>query len=286
MGANPGFGLTRSLTRLGHKVVADAHPLAPVDQAVAAGVEAVQLVGGEPTLHPHFAELADHALTIGLNVEVYSNLAHVSPSNWTVFQRDGCSLATSYYSNNASEHNEVTRRPSHGRTRANIIKALSLGIPIRVGIVGNDKQIIDAAKADLESIGVSRIGTDNVRAFGRGANGQKPEASNLCGGFGDGRAVIDPSGNVAPCVFSTWMGVGNVHDDSLASVLSGPALSEATDSLREVWGWGKDKDKDTDGGQNQPCNPDCVPNNPCDPRCEPNDSCNPGAPRSECGPKN
>ncbi|MEV8626025.1 ATP-grasp domain-containing protein [Streptomyces sp. NPDC051079] len=30
VGANPGFGLTRSLTRLGHKVVAaDAHPLAP-----------------------------------------------------------------------------------------------------------------------------------------------------------------------------------------------------------------------------------------------------------------
>ncbi|MEV4506061.1 radical SAM/SPASM domain-containing protein [Streptomyces klenkii] len=257
-----------------------------LDQAVAAGVEAVQLVGGEPTLHPHFEELADHALTIGLNVEVYSNLVHVSPSNWTLFQRDGCSLATSYYSNNASRHNEVTRRPSHARTRANIIKALSLGIPIRVGIVGDDKQIIEAAKADLESIGVSRIGTDHVRAFGRGASGQKPEASNLCGGCGDGRAVIDPSGNVAPCVFSTWMGVGNVRDDSLASILSGPALSEATDSLREVWGWGKDKDKDTDGGQNQPCNPDCVPNNPCDPRCEPNDSCNPGAPRSECGPKN
>ncbi|MFF5567566.1 radical SAM protein [Streptomyces sp. NPDC012623] len=253
-----------------------------LDQAATVGVTDVQFIGGEPTMHPDFAELVDHALTVGLRVEVYSNLVHVPVRCWGLFQRAGVSLATSYYSDKASEHNEVTGRSSHARTRANIVKAIGLGVPIRVGIVGDSEQIIAATRADLASIGVSRIGVDRIREFGRACGGQKPDASNFCGGCGDGRAAIDPSGTVTPCVFSTWMGVGNVHDASLSSILSGPALAEAVDSLREVWGWGKDKG----GGQKQPCNPDCVPKNPCDPRCEPNDACGPGTPRSECRPKN
>ncbi|WP_171168844.1 radical SAM protein [Streptomyces sp. I05A-00742] len=254
-----------------------------LDQAAAAGVRAVQFIGGEPTMHPAFADLVDRALTVGLNVEVYSNLVHVTPACWKLFQREGCSLATSYYSAEASEHNKVTGRRSHARTRANIVKALELGVPIRVGIVGNDEQTIEAARADLRSIGVSWIGIDRIREFGRACGGQKHDAANLCGGCGDGRAVVDPTGTVAPCVFSTWMGVGNVREDSLTSILNGPALGGAVDSLREVWGWGK-KDKDNDGGQSRPCGPDCVPKNPCDPRCEPNDACRPGTPTT-CQPR-
>ncbi|MGW1073235.1 radical SAM/SPASM domain-containing protein [Streptomyces sp. NPDC002537] len=255
-----------------------------LDQAAKVGVENVTLIGGEPMMYPHTIEIADHALALGIRVEVYSNLVHVTDTWWTLLQREGMSLATSYYSNKATEHNKITGRPSHARTRANVIKAIELGVPIRAGIVGDNEQVIEAAKTDLKSIGVTRIGTDHIREFGRASCGQKPDASNLCGGCGDGRASIDPSGNVSPCVLSTWMGVGNVREDSLASILSGPALSGAVDSLREVWGWGKGKDKDSDQGQNQPCNPDCVPKNPCDPRCEPNDACRPGTPTT-CNPR-
>ncbi|MEU7167334.1 radical SAM protein [Streptomyces morookaense] len=257
-----------------------------LDQAVGCGVSAVQFIGGEPTMHPDFAQLVDHAVTVGLRVEVYSNLVHVSPSHWPLFQREGVSLATSYYSNEAGEHDEVTRRPSHARTRANIVKAIELGVPIRVGIVGDTERIIAAAKADLESIGVSQIGIDRIREFGRAACGQNPDGANLCGGCGDGRASIDPSGTVSPCVFSTWMGVGNVREDSLTSILNGPALSDAVDSLREVWGWGKDKGKgggSGGGGQRKPCGPDCVPKNPCDPRTD-SDACRPGTPTT-CHPR-
>ncbi|MGW1072893.1 radical SAM/SPASM domain-containing protein [Streptomyces sp. NPDC002537] len=257
-----------------------------LDQAAKVGVENVTFIGGEPTMYPHAIEIADRALVLGIRVEVYSNLVHLSDAWWTLLQREGMSLATSYYSDKAAEHNKITRRPSHARTRSNIVKAIERGIPIRVGIVGDNEQIIEAAKADLELIGVTQTGTDHVRQFGRASYGQTPDASNLCGGCGDGRASIDPTGTVSPCVFSTWKGVGNVREDSLTSILSGPALSEAVDSFREVWGWGKDKDKDKGGGQNKPCGPDCVPKNPCDPRCEPNAACYPGTPPSTCRPKN
>ncbi|MEU1816111.1 radical SAM/SPASM domain-containing protein [Streptomyces roseifaciens] len=258
-----------------------------LDQAVEVGVENVTVIGGEPMMYPHTIEIADRALTLGIKVEVYSNLVHVTDAWWALLQREGMSLAASYYSNVASEHNKITSRRSHARTRANIIKALSLSVPIRVGVVGDSEKVIAAAKADLESIGVTEIRSDHIRQFGRASCGQKPDASALCGGCGDGRASIGPTGTVSPCVLSTWVGVGNVREDELASILSGPELSGVVDSFREVWGWGKDKDKDKDGGgQNQPCDPDCVPKNPCDPRCGPNASCQPGSPGTECPPRN
>jgi len=37
-----------------------------LDQGARIGVRMIQLVGGEPTMHPDFGDLVDHALTLGL----------------------------------------------------------------------------------------------------------------------------------------------------------------------------------------------------------------------------
>ncbi|MFB4194177.1 radical SAM protein [Streptomyces carpaticus] len=248
-----------------------------LDQAADAGVSAVQLIGGEVTMHPHGKEIAAHALGLGLQVEVYSNLVHIAPEWWTLLQHEGASLATSYYSASAREHNTMTRRPSHGRTRANIVRALKLGIPLRVGIVSNDKERAAEAEAELRAIGVQRIGIDHIRPYGRGAAEPSPDTSGLCGNCGDGCASIGPNGQVAPCVFSTWMEIGNVQQAPLAAILSGDKMIQATAAIRG----------DVTMAKCQPdCQPHCVPNNPCDPRCEPNAACRPGTPPSDCQPRN
>lgn len=240
-----------------------------LDQAAACGVERIQFIGGEPTMHPHFAELVDHALNVGVPVEVYTNLVHVSNECGEIFQRDGLSLATSYYSDQAEQHNAVTGRPSHARTRGNIEWAAGLGIPLRVGIIDNGNgQRVDEAREDLEAMGVSRIAVDHVRPFGRGAEGQAPEAAGLCGRCETGRAVVSPTGEVAPCVFSTWMGVGNIQDAPLASILNGTAMSEATKSIRRAVGRGGDED-DNSGS--------------CGPVGD--GECTPGYPSSSCSPR-
>lgn len=51
-----------------------------LDQAAGLGVAMVQYIGGEPTLHPHLPQLIDHALSLGMRVEVFSNLVRVRPS--------------------------------------------------------------------------------------------------------------------------------------------------------------------------------------------------------------
>lgn len=82
-----------------------------LDDAPAAGVSHVQLIGGEPTLHPDFALLLTHALAGGLKVEVFSNLLHITEPLWDLLARPGVELATSYYSDTPIQHDRITGRP-------------------------------------------------------------------------------------------------------------------------------------------------------------------------------
>src|SRR6266700_3531611 len=122
-----------------------------LDEAAELGVNDVQLIGGEPTLHPDLPDLVRHALRLGLAVEVYSNLARPMPDTlWSVFELPGVRLATSYYSADATMHDWITKgRGSHRRTRSNIVESRRRGIPIRVGIVDmQDGQGVEQARAE------------------------------------------------------------------------------------------------------------------------------------------
>ena len=262
-----------------HGTMTRADWIGILDQAADCGVRDIQFIGGEPTMHPDFTTLVDHALSLGLEVEVYSNLVHVSAECWTLFQRKGLVLATSYYSRDAGEHDAVTGRPSHRRTRANIERAVGLGIPLRVGVIASGEGI-DLARRDLEDLGVTRVGVDHVRPFGRGADEQAPDPANLCGRCGSGRAAVSPTGEVSPCVFSDWMGVGSVKDTPLATILGGAAMREANTSIRNAV-------RRTSGDPDS-----CYPNapEPCSPidpdPCRPDDvECKPGTPGTTCSPR-
>jgi MoaA/NifB/PqqE/SkfB family radical SAM enzyme len=249
----------------GHGTMSREDWLSLLDQAAACGVREVQFIGGEPTMHPDFPALVDHALTSGLSVEVYSNLVHVSAECWQLFERQGLRLATSYYSDNRAEHDAITGRPSHGRTRMNIAEAVRRGIPLRVGIIaGSESQRVSQARQDLESLGVTRVRVDRARPFGRGGQGLAPDMGNLCGRCGTNRAAVSPTGDVSPCVFSGWLSVGNVKDAPLASILTGPAMSQTTASIRSR--------RNPEGLA--ACTPDT------------DDECSPGTPGSECTPRN
>ncbi|MEC3994821.1 radical SAM protein [Actinacidiphila sp. DG2A-62] len=247
----------------GHGTMTRENWFSVLDQAAGHGITNVQFIGGEPTMHPDFPELVECALDLGLQVEVYSNLVHVSERCWTLFQRDRVSLATSYYSDQAAEHNTRTGRASHRRTRANIQQAVSLGVPPRVGVIGDSKHA-EAARRDLTTLGVTRIGTDYVRPFGRGSAGHAPDMSGLCGGCGDGTAAIGPDGKVSPCVFSAWIDTGNVKETPLADILGGAQMQSASTAIRSV----------------------TVGKDPCGPDDDNDDECSPGYPGSECTPRN
>ncbi|MDV6013196.1 radical SAM protein [Haloechinothrix sp. LS1_15] len=241
-----------------------------LDQAAALGVEMVQFIGGEPTLHPDLPRLVEHALHHGLAVEVFTNLVHVTDQLWELFARTGVSLATSYYSDDPAQHASITGRPSHTRTKANIAEAVRRGIPLRAGVIDlGGGQRAEAAQAELAELGVTEIGYDRLRQVGRGSRDRQASTDQLCGRCGDGVAAISPDGAVWPCVFSRWLPAGSVLAAELAQILSAPEAERVRAELRAEF------------ATRVPSMP-CVPNM-CDPQCGP--SCSPACrPAGNCRP--
>ncbi|WP_101256333.1 radical SAM protein [Streptomyces barkulensis] len=198
-----------------------------IDQAAGMGVTEVQFIGGEPTLRPDFTTLLDHALNRGLHVQVFSNLVHVREALWERLRDPAVSLATSYYSDLPDQHTRITgRRSSHDRTRANIIRAVQLGIPLKVGIIDTfDGQRTAQARAELEALGVQHIHIDRQRGVGR-ATTTDPTIGELCGRCGTGRAAIGPHGDVWMCVLARFLPpAGNVRTTELRTILESNAMT-------------------------------------------------------------
>jgi MoaA/NifB/PqqE/SkfB family radical SAM enzyme len=251
--------------------------IAAIDQAAGLGVSMVQMIGGEPTLYQGLPGLIAHALSRDVEVEVYSNLVHIRPEMWETFALPGVRLATSYYTDDPSEHRRITGRGTTlHRTRNNIAQALAMSIPLRVGIIDlGGGQRVEQAQAQLADLGVTNMGIDRMRLLGRPARGAC-DASELCGRCGDGKLAILPDGSVAPCPLGRWLSAGDVRDESLAS-LAGQVHQVA----RQVIGPARPD------ACKPPCEPQCHPGqNQCSPDkdgCVPQSNCNPAKP---CKPQN
>ncbi|MEV0277749.1 radical SAM protein [Streptomyces sp. NPDC050610] len=216
--------LSESSPQATHGTMTPADWQAVITDAAALGIRTVQLIGGEPTVHPHWRDFAELALSLGREVEIYTNLYRVRDQWWDLFGRPGVTLGTSFYSDDPAEHDRITGRPgSHARTRAHIREALARGIGLRVGIVHIlPEQRIEEARADLLEIGVTRIGTDRVRAVGRASlPGRSPSVEELCGWCTRGRAAVLANGDLTGCVLSRDFPVGNVKEKRLAELLGG-----------------------------------------------------------------
>ncbi|MFR9798412.1 radical SAM protein [Streptomyces sp. MS06] len=221
--------LSESGPQSSHGTMAPADWHRAITDAAALGVRTVQLIGGEPTVHPYWRDLTEQALSLGLHVEIYSNLFHVAPSWWDVFTRAGVTLATSYYSDDPAEHDRITGRAgSHVRTRCNIRAAVDRGIVLRAGIVDIlPGQRVAPARAELESMGVKHINTDRVRAVGRALlPGQTPTWDEMCGRCTRGRAAVLSNGDVVGCVLSRNFPAGNVRETPLAELFKSTAWAE------------------------------------------------------------
>lgn len=240
-----------------------------IDQLADMGTLDVQFIGGEPTLYPSLPALIKHAHGRGLGIEVFSNMTHIRPELWDSFREYGVKLATSYYSDSAEEHDEVTRlRGAHKKTRANVQKALKLGIPLRGGVVAvRDGQRVQEAAQDLTALGVGTVGGDRTRAFGRASNGAAPTIADLCGHCAHEKFAIGPTGDVWPCVLGRFLTLGNVLEKPISEIWGGAQMTEVAADIAAVHG---------DGMQSctppqflpmcGPCGP-CVPSvGHCDPR--------------------
>jgi len=253
-------------------------------EAAALGARNVCFIGGEPTLYPALPGLVRHALGLGMEAEVYTNLVRVRPELWELFGTPGVRLATSWYSNDRVEHKLIAGRDTFRQTLANIEEVLRRGIKLRVGLIDGilPGQHAKEGAELLRARGVVDIDGDHVREFGRGTN---PDPSQACGNCGHRRAAVLPDGAVTPCPLTRWMKAGNVTRAPLADILGSVTRMAATlparmptcepDTCFPDWKPCKpNRSAAQSRSANRACNPACGPDaqEPCPPNCRPSDS--------------
>lgn len=252
-----------------------------LDEAASLGVRGVQFIGGEPTLHPHFATLLRHAAEMGLeDLEVYTNATRLTAPTLELIRTSGARVATSFYSAQADVHDRVTTRlGSFERTMRGIRGALAADIPLRVGIVeteANQGHTADAV-ALLKGMGIERIGIDGERGVGRSAKAVSDDAedySQLCGQCWRSRACVTASGKIYPCVFSRRTVIGDARE-GLAAALASRKLVQFTRALRAEEA---QREVRADCDPSLPCGPQvCNPQLDCQPNrfCSPDNQCTP-----------
>lgn len=251
-----------------------------MEDARALGCRQVQFIGGEPTLNRGLPDLIATARALGFElVEVYTNLVALPERLLQTLVHHGVSVATSFYSACADEHDRITTVPgSFRRTVTNLQRVLRAGLSPRVGLVsiGDAPPDPDAAERFLRELGVTRIHRDHVRGIGRG--GAACSMGELCGGCAGNVLAIGPDGIVAPCVMARSWQVGSILEQPLVDILTSDRLQSTRTAIAAATG------RYASCGPNDPnCAPNCSPNtncNPCAPngghKCQPNGFCNPG----------
>lgn len=196
-------------------------------------IDTVQFIGGEPTRHSSFANLAFYALLLDLNVAVFTNLVSVTEQQWRLFTKPRVQVSTSWYSTDPAQHDTITGQPgSFDLTWSNIYAARRLGIELKVGIVKVlDDQDIDGAERMLAELGITDITRDHARPVGRAAHRRPATSKDLCGRCGRGRAAIDTTGRLMPCVLGRHHSIGNVREAPLAELLDRPEWADLVSSI-------------------------------------------------------
>ena len=190
-----------------------------IGEARALGADAVQFIGGEPTLHPHFRALLADAVKAGVSqIEVYTNATRLTDDLVGCLKDSGASVAASFYAEEPQVHDAITQRPgSWERTVAGLERALTADIPVRIGIIETveNRTQVPQAVAFLKRLGIHDIGIDGERGVGRGrrqtAGTEGEDLSQLCGRCGRRRLCITSTGAVYPCVFSRRTPLGDAR---------------------------------------------------------------------------
>jgi MoaA/NifB/PqqE/SkfB family radical SAM enzyme len=200
------------------------------------GCRALQFIGGEVTMYPELEGFIKYADELGYTyIEVFTN-ATLIDSHWIkLFKQHKVHLASSFYSADASVHDQITKRKgSFEKTVQGINQLVQNQIPLRVGVIEmehNQGHLANATRL-LQALGVKSISSDNLRGVGRGHRSTtKAQTNELCGNCWKGKLCVTSSGDTYPCVFSRGFKVGNVKEQSINEIVNGQNLKETRATL-------------------------------------------------------
>lgn len=214
------------------------------------GYRSLQFTGGEPLVHPDFAELVRSADELGYKpVAVFSNLTLLAPETVDLFRQVHAQIHTTVYSCRPEIHDALSREPgSFGRVIDGLERVLATDLEAFVAIIlmEENKATLEDTIDFLTDMGIprNRIKLDCVWPQGRGERlpmqtdvlhwrhkvgkialeSESQIAVRTCWA---GRTAIAPNGDVFVCV-GKREALGNVAANPLRPIAE-------SDTMRSLW---------------------------------------------------
>lgn len=266
-----------------------SHWIVAIDDAAELGCRAIQFIGGEPLLYRRIAELIGHAKEAGFSfIEVFTNGTPVTAAKAEMLATHGVHVATSVYSDDGAVHDAITGKPgSFERTIQALRDLVARAVPVRAGFIEMEvnKGQYQRTRSMLERLGVTQVGCDKVRDFGRGSDEvslDRPDLfsdspyAGLCGQCARGRLCVTYDGTAYPCIMSRTHTVGNVIDQGLRGILESSVIGNFRTGMMAV---AKQRIEQGCVPLEPPESGSCTPPDPCM-------VCGPGVcvPDRQCGP--
>lgn len=269
------------------------------------GCKAVQVIGGEPTIHPNFKDIIVECNVLGFQViEIYTNATKLNDALCNFLYDNRASVAFSFYSHQADIHDQITRRNgSWKRTVKGIDNAARVGLSLRAGVIETplNRHCLEEAISFLKEHGVNSVSVDRERRVGRADRNEIGfDFKELCGRCGNKSLTIDSRGLISPCVFSHARPIGDVSG-GIRQAMTSTKMVEFREHLAKQFGVNCSPQcqpydcTPADGGG--PCFPSGCDPQMCDPiscpprdirseivitqECSPQDNCSPRA----CSPQ-
>ena len=220
------------------------------------GAEAIQLIGGEPLLYPHWQDLVLTAKNFGYSlIEIFTNATLIDDGCIKFFQECKVNIATTIYADNEEIHNRITQNPtSFKKTLTAIEKLQEAGIPLRIAsiVMKQNEEAVPGILSLYKKWNMDGAFPDIIRPTGRGNDEellptqyQRPEITppfytdeysfalgqhyNSCLA---GKLAITSSGDVIPCIFARSQICGNILSTPLSEIITKSPLTNCWETTK------------------------------------------------------
>lgn len=230
-----------------------------IDKIKAMGGNAVQLIGGEPLLHPHFTEILKYVSDAGMDrIDIFTNAYLITEEIADLIAQTNASVRISLYGFDAASHDAITQHSgSFARLDRGIdlLKARNVPITIAVVLMQENQEHLEQIKQYIRSKGLTYNGYDTVRSVkhcpqqSHAVTRQdiiyqrymcEPRFTTSPENFSRnrhwnscwyGKFAITSKGDIIPCIFARDTVCGNIRTDSWDKI---------REKLLEKWGITKD----------------------------------------------
>lgn len=216
------------------------------------GCRKLEFIGGEPTMHSHFEELLKFAVSLGHNVEIFTNLQAFNERIVHFIKKNNITVHFSIYGSSAATHDLITNKSGSFKILMYWVKRLvesNIRVKPAITIMRPNQNDIDNIFALIKNIGIptKQISIDAVRATAKRSTAglepidpmnnlalrrkpnfhasqslfHKAKQANTCL---FGKFTIQSDGIVSPCEFSRNIIYGNIKRQTIAEILDSETL--------------------------------------------------------------